>query len=273
MYGTDYAEAPKRWTEWMASHLDPESGMMVAQTSTWGMIFDGPRGCALSWSLAFMGGFAPDFTKSQYALYRKNWITSVFGITGMREWSPGKEWKMDSDTGLVIGGIGMAASGFGIAATKANGDIENFHKLVREAEILSFPTWNTAGEINCFFGKVLLADVLLLWGKTLRPWDAKTIKATESKPCINFGFWAAFSMLMLLCLMILCLLLLSLRRTYSEYKKRSLKLSGLNKGFLAFQALVLVLWVVWPSFTWIFAILGMAAAEIIENTFFGLKDI
>jgi hypothetical protein len=270
--GTDYAEAPKRWTEWMANNLDPESGMMVTQTSAWGMIFDGPRGCTLSWSLAFMGGFAPDFTKTQYARYRKNWITGFCGITGVREWRPGKEWKMDCDTGLVVGGIGMAATAFGIAATKANGDFENFQKLVREAEILSLPAWNTDGEINYFFGKTLLADVLLLWSKTLRPWDVEAIKTTELKPCMNFGFWAAFSILMLLCLTILCLLPLSLRKTYTEYKKRSLKLNGLNKVFLAFQALFFVLWALCPGFTWIFAILGTAAAEIIENTFFPLKD-
>ena len=170
---------------------------------------------------------------------------------------------MDCDTGLVVGGIG-------IAATKANGDIENFKKLVREAELLSLPTWNSAGEINYFLGKVLLADVLLLWGKTLRPWDAEPT-TTESKTCTNFGFWAAFSILMLLCLLILCSLLVSLRRTYAEYKKRSVKLSGLNKGFLILQALLFVLWAVWPSFTWAFAVLGTAAAAIIENTFFGLK--
>ena len=271
MYRTDHSEAPKKWTEWMASHLDPNSGMMVAQTSTWGTIFDDPRGCALSCSLALTGGFAPDFTKAQYALYRENWITSVCGITGVREWCPGREGKMDCDTGLVVGGIGMAASGFGIAATKANGDIENFKKLVREAELLSLPTWNSAGEINYFLGKVLLADVLLLWGKTLRPWDAEVTTTTESNACMNFGFWAAFSILMLLCLLILCSLLVSLRRTYAEYKKRSVKLSGLNKGFLILQALLFVLWAVCPSFTWAFAVLGTTAAAIIENTFFGLK--
>ncbi|MHC4744688.1 MAG: linalool dehydratase/isomerase domain-containing protein, partial [Planctomycetota bacterium] len=160
MYGTDYAEAPKRWVKWMASHLDSESGMMVAQSSAWGGVFDDPRGCALSWSLAWMGGFGPEFAESQYALYRKNWITSVCGITGVREWWPGKEGNMDCDTGLVVGGIGMAASGFGIAATKANGDTENFHKLVRQAELLSLPAWSPGGEINYFFSKVLLADVL-----------------------------------------------------------------------------------------------------------------
>lgn len=165
----------------------------------------------------------------------------------------------------------MAASGLGIAATKANGDIENFDKLVREAELLSLPAWNTAGEINYFFGKVLLADVLLLWGKTLQPWGAAATTATGSKASMNFGFWAPFSVLMLLCLTISGSLLVSLRRTYTERNKRSLKLSGLNKGFLVFQALLFVLWVVWPDFTWALAVISMAAAAIIENTFFRLK--
>jgi len=271
MYGTDYAEAPRRWTEWMSNHTDSESGMMVAQTSSWGTVFDDPRGCALSWSLALMGGFAPDFTKSQYALYRENWIIRVFGVTGVREWCPGKKGKMDCDTGLVVGGIGMAASGFGIAATKANGDSENFQKLLREAELLSLPVWNTAGEINYFFGKVLLADVLLLWSKTLQPWVGRVVTTTESKTYMSFWFWAAFSILMLICLLALCLLLVSLRETYTEYRKKSVRLSGINKGFLIIQGVLFVLWVVWPSFTWAFAAIGLAIAAIIENTFFRSK--
>jgi len=251
--------------------LDADSGMMVAQASTWGTVFDDPRGCALSWSLALMGGFAPEFAKSQYALYRKNWITGFCGVTGVREWWPGKEGKMDCDTGLVFAGMGMAASGFGIAATKANGDLENFEKLVREAEILSLPAWNTAGEINCFFGKVLLADVILLWSKTLRPWDGRTVTAAGSKPCRSLGFWAAFSILVLLCLVISYSLLVSLRRTYIEYKKKSLKLTGLNKGFLAVQALLIVLWAIRPDLTWVLAVAGLATLAIIENTFFRIK--
>lgn len=271
MYGTDYTEAPRRWTEWMSNHLDSESGMMVAQTSSWGTVFDDPRGCALSWSLALMGGFAPDFAKSQYALYRENWIVRVCGVTGVREWWPGQEGKTDCDTGLVVGGIGMAASGFGIAATKANGDVENFQKLLREAELLSFPTWNTAGEINYFFGGVLLADVLLLWSKTLQPWVGGAAIATESKTYMGLGFWAAFSIMMLVCLLILCLLLASLRKTYTEYKKKSVRLSGINKGFLIFQSMLFVLWLAWPSFTWAFAAIGTGVAAIIENMFFKLK--
>ncbi|MHC4741645.1 MAG: hypothetical protein ACYS8Z_07030, partial [Planctomycetota bacterium] len=162
-------------------------------------------------------------------------------------------------------------SGFGIAATKANGDIENFNKLLRQAELLSLPAWSPGGEINYLFSKVLLADVLLLWGKTLRPWDDQPTTTTDSKPCMSFGFWAGFSILALLCLLILFSLLISLRRTYTGYKKRSLKLDGLNKAFLTFQALLFVLWVVWPGFTWIFAVIGIALAAIIENTLFPLK--
>ncbi|GAF70810.1 unnamed protein product, partial [marine sediment metagenome] len=72
LFGTNYIEAGDKWTRWMSSNTDAESGMMVAQISASGDVFDGPRGCALSWSLALMGGFAPDFAGSQYALYRKN---------------------------------------------------------------------------------------------------------------------------------------------------------------------------------------------------------
>jgi len=272
LFGTDYIKAGKKWVGWMSSHTDRDSGMMVAQISASGDVFDGPRGCALSWSLALMSGFAPEFALSQYSVYRKSWIIRVGGVTGVREWWPGQEGKMDCDTGPIIGGIGAAASGFGIAAAKAHGDIENFQKLVREAELLSIPAWNTAGEINYFFGQVLLADVLMLWAKTLRVWDRPAAVETEPKECTSFGFWAVFSVLMLICVLILCLLLMSVRKMYAEFKRRSARLSGVNIGFLVSQGLIFILWLIWPVFSWAYAVIGMGAAAIVENTFFGLKD-
>jgi len=271
LFGTDYIKAGEQWVEWMSSNTDSDSGMMVAQISASGEVYDGPRGCALSWSLALMPGFAPDFASSQYALFRKNWFIQVGGITGIREWWPGQEGKMDCDTGPIIGGIGAAASGFGIAAAKVHGDAENFLKLLRSAELFGFPTWNVRREKNYFLGRVLLADILLLWGKTIRVWDRPLEIKTEPKASMQFGFWVIFSILTLICMFILYLLLTSLKKIYLEFKKSSKKLSKINIGFLVFQSSVVILWLMWSDFSWLYTTVLMGAAAIVENTFFHSK--
>jgi hypothetical protein len=271
LFWTNYGQAGKKWVKWMSSNADPESGMMVAQISASGEVYDGPRGCALSWSLALMPGFAPDFASSQYALYRKNWLTEAGGITGVREWWPGKEGKMDSDTGPVIGGIGAAASGFGIAAAKVQGDIGTFERLLRAAEMFGFPMWNIRGEKNYFLGKVLLADVLLLWGKTLRVWDREPEIKTYTSRSARMGCWPIFAMLTLILVLVLCVLLMSLRKTYFGLRRDSKKLSKINIAFMVLQGLVFILWCSWSEFGWLCTVILVGVVAIIESRFFHSK--
>ena len=73
----------------------------LAQVTRKGDVADGPRGCALSWSLAFMPVLTPDLARQQYALYRAKWFRHPWGTTGIREWSPGRSGMMDPDSGPV----------------------------------------------------------------------------------------------------------------------------------------------------------------------------
>ena len=270
LFRTDYIEAGKRWVEWMSSNTDRESGMMVAQISAAGDVWDGPRGCALSWSMALLPGFAPDFASSQYDLYRSAWFIRVGPITGIREWRPGKEGEMNCDTGPIIGGIGAAASGLGIAAAKVHGDIEALEELLRGAELFGFPIWNIRGEKNYFFGKAVLLDVLVLWGKTLRVWDHPVKIKAGRKEHVRFGFWVVFSVLTVICISVLYLLFNSVKRKYLRFKRSSRKLSTTNVSFLTFQGVVLAVWLIFPCFLWTYALIFIGISAIIEKRFSGL---
>ena len=83
--GLDYNAAGRKWVGWLRAHLDADSGVMPAQISFSGPVIEGPRGCALSWSLAFMPEFAPEFAAEQYARYRKEWALHRAGLVGIRE--------------------------------------------------------------------------------------------------------------------------------------------------------------------------------------------
>ena len=269
LYGTDYSAACRRWSAWIADHLDPETGMMVAQVSSTGEVLAGPRGCALSWSLAFMPGFAPDLARSQYERYRETWFIHTAGTTGIREWPAGRRGRSDVDSGPVVGGIGAAASGLGIAAAKVNGDVRNLRGLLRGMELLGAPTWSLNGDKQYFLGLLLLADTLALWGKTARVWDAAPNAPAGrawSAPDLS-GFWKVLVGAGILSAVLLFLVLWSLRRAYRRVRNNADRWAKGNIGVLVFEVLVLLTWLVVPAFSLFYAVMLLAIADIVSNRY------
>jgi hypothetical protein len=180
--GTAYSTACERWVSSIEKHVDPTTGLMVAQidpvTDT---NIEGPRGCALAWGLSYMPAFAPDFSKSQYESFRTNWFVPFLGCIGIHEWNRGIATPTNFHAGPVIFGLGAAASGIGIAATRANNDYVSWNKLLRSLEFLGIPTINCAREKSYFFNLTLLSDVVAFWGKTIRPWSDQDNSKTSAQ--------------------------------------------------------------------------------------------
>jgi len=266
LFGTRYARACERWAEWMAAHLDAATGMMVAQVSRDGGVVDGPRGCALSWSLALLPGFAPELARSQYERYRSTWFVHVLGITGAREWPPGRSGTMDSDTGPVLFGIGAAASGLGIAAAKANGDAANLTGMLRGVELFGLPVWNRRGK-HYFLGRALLADELALWGKTIRVWD-RPPRDDRPHPWpapALWSFWLVYAPLLALSGLILYPVTRSAVRAALRARRDPDRWRRSRPIVLALQAGVIVAWLAFPGFTWLHAMLLSGCVAIAES--------
>jgi hypothetical protein len=182
LFKSDYSKARSAWLSWMKNHLDSDSQMMVTQIDPQtGQIIDGPRGCALSWALAFLPQIDPEFSRLQFDRFRNHWFIPFLGMLGIQEWYKGKQLPTQFPAGPVVFGLGGAASGIGIATCRANGDYVSWHLLLRSLETLGFPLWTPAGEKYYFWGHCLLADVLALWGKTICRWDSdlKKVPAIE----------------------------------------------------------------------------------------------
>ncbi len=172
LFSSDYARLPsQRWEQWLRANADTSTGMMIAQVSADGHTIDVPRGCALSWTLSFSPGFAPEYDKEQYSRFQKYWFLPVMGTLGIREWSEGQEKFSKIQEGPVLFGVGAAASGLGIAATHAHSDGQAFVCLLRGLESIGFPSINLQGEKSYFGQLFLLGDILALWGKTCIVWD------------------------------------------------------------------------------------------------------
>ena len=273
LYKTPYAAAADRWAAWMGSHLDPATGMMNMQIALAGDIRDGPRGCGLSWTLAFLPNLAPELSRQQYELYRAGWFEHPLGTTGIREFPVGRnDTFMDSDTGPIIFGLGTAATGFGIAAAKANHDVGNLTGLLRALELCSMPAYSIDLSRSRFSGQVLLADELALWGKTLCRWDAPAQVPAAIAPAAELHyFWVVILVVSALSLLLAWLLGRSLVRALRRCRE-SRPMGSVHGAFLVMAVAVVAAFVVIPMVHWVWAVLALGILEVVETRLSGRKS-
>ena len=88
-----------------------------------------PRGCDLSFRLCLLAYIDQDYTARLYKNYVKyHWIDTGY-LAGFSEWPKGVNRFEDVDSGPIIEGIGMGASGMGLGATIACKDRKRQERL------------------------------------------------------------------------------------------------------------------------------------------------
>ena len=179
LYGTDYSAAIGKYVSGLKQHIDPVSGLMIAQVDpASGKSIEGARGCAAAWGLSILPSLDADFSRSQYAIFRKSWYVDLLGCRAAHEWYRGKSTKTNFHAGPVVFGMGAAASGISIAAARRAGDRLSYSRLLRSLELVGLPFYTAGGEKYYFFRLCLMADVVSLWGKTIESIDDAGVSPT-----------------------------------------------------------------------------------------------
>jgi len=93
---------------------------------------EAPRGCDLSLRICLQRHIAPEYTAELFAQYVKSFWRERDLLVGFAEWPRGKTKREDADSGPIIQGIGMAATGLGLGATIACGDKPRLRQLCRQ---------------------------------------------------------------------------------------------------------------------------------------------
>jgi hypothetical protein len=122
-------------------YVDEAGYLIQAVDAEQGRALD--RGRASGTALAaYFIGFAD--ASLQADLYRAlNANTGTFlGFAGAREYAPGQGGSGDIDSGPVLLGIGVSATGFMLASARAQGDHERFVGLGRTAMLFGMPADN-----------------------------------------------------------------------------------------------------------------------------------
>jgi len=170
--GTTYADEPLgRWLAYMhenATH--PETGLFITEVMGTKKYSEQPRGCSAAYMIYYMSYFAPEVAKSQWALFKEYMGYSMMGLKGFREYLPDFEGEWTPDSGPIIAGVGVAATGLALKTAAALGDHEIFDAILRLASIgtTMLGTAEMIPKIGDFakIGTDLLASSIILAAKT-----------------------------------------------------------------------------------------------------------
>lgn len=91
-----------------------------------------PRGCDLSFRLCFLSHLNQVYARRLYEKYTaSHWIDNGL-LAGFSEWPKGVNRFEDIDSGPIVMGVGLGATGMGLAATIACKDDQRFNRLCNE---------------------------------------------------------------------------------------------------------------------------------------------
>lgn len=153
-----------------------------------------PRGCDLSFRLCLIPHIDQTYARRLYKQYTRNYWLDRGILAGFAEWPNGIQHFADIDSGPIVNGIGLAATGLGLGATIAVGDRQRLQRLCEQlaslAAIRSFfvaGQQQSAGDARRNLGMIpvddvpftgfLFGDAMLFYCVTWQPWS----KIEESK--------------------------------------------------------------------------------------------
>ena len=115
-YQTDFHLEPcNKWLGFMKNNMTHlKTGLFETEAMRVKNYSRHPRGCALSYLIHYTSSFAPKVATNQWGLYKKYMLTKTMGLTGFREYLPDYKGKWTPDSGPIINGMGVAATGLAL---------------------------------------------------------------------------------------------------------------------------------------------------------------
>lgn len=118
------------WLVYMDEHMrDANTGLYLTEVMGVKRYSREPRGCALAYLIYYTSHFAPQVATDQWALFKKHMFIKRMGITGFREYLPSYKGGWTPDSGPIIGGIGVGASGLALKTAACMSDIDVYNRL------------------------------------------------------------------------------------------------------------------------------------------------
>ncbi|MFF0492020.1 hypothetical protein ACFYTQ_23580 [Nocardia sp. NPDC004068] len=137
--GVDHGAALAHWARQVrAVQIDRETGLVVQRMGIDGRAHDAPRSSGTGLA-AYFAGFADRVLAADLAAGVFRQERGVLGFGAIHEYGGGRGGPGDMDSGPVVLGISVSATGFALAPARAFGQREVFTRLFRTADLVGVP--------------------------------------------------------------------------------------------------------------------------------------
>jgi hypothetical protein len=188
LFPAKYTATINNWLEKTKARLDPETGLIPHRVDPVdGYPLEGARGTSQSIIARFLIEIDPEWGRSQYALFRKQFVAPFLGVPGVREYPAGKLGLGDVDSGPLVFGFSASATVVETGAAQVQGDVEVADALFHATEAVGFPI-STFEDKRYLLGALPIGDTFVVWSKTARPWIT-TPWQTMELPSIVHRWW------------------------------------------------------------------------------------
>lgn len=139
--GRDHGAALRRYGEALRSTwIEPRSGLLYqAGDAASGRPTAPPRASGTAIAAYFLSFADAALARELASALARGQRASFLGFGGVREYAPGYEGKGDIDSGPVIFGVSVSATGFSLAGARMIGDREMYLEIYRTAELFGVP--------------------------------------------------------------------------------------------------------------------------------------
>jgi len=118
-----HVEPKKRWLEWMREHgTQSETGLFITEAMGVKGYSNQPRGCSHAYMCYYLEHFDYSVGKKQWELFKQHMAVTRLGVPGFREYLPNYKGKWTPDSGPILFGMGVAATGLALKPMRVWGD-------------------------------------------------------------------------------------------------------------------------------------------------------
>ncbi len=163
LFEPKYKDIIDRWLIDVKHRLDANGMIPHSALVPNGSPGENARGSSMALMLIFLRDIDLQFAGEQFQLFKKNFVDTTCGLTGIREYPKGESGTGDIDSGPVVFGFGGVATIVGIQTLSLYGE-EQLSCTVRNAVEAVSLSYQTEEEKSYFFGLLPIADVFITWG-------------------------------------------------------------------------------------------------------------
>lgn len=140
-YGTDlHVELKDKWLAYMISEMTHyETGLFETEVMRKKDYSYEPRGCAIAYLVHYMSRFSHEVAANQWKKFNFYMSKEIVGQQGYREYLPSYQGRWTPDSGPIIFGMGVAATGLALnAATSIGDEVKANHLRASVGRLLGF---------------------------------------------------------------------------------------------------------------------------------------